>query len=49
MTLTAPSRQSLAQIYREQAYWSQVYADLSVDSGDPPDILDERRTSIVRR
>lgn len=38
---------ALAKIYREGGNFSEVYLDMSVDTGDPPGVQEERRKSVL--
>jgi hypothetical protein len=38
---------SLADVYRDQGNYTQVFIDMSVDTADPPGVREERRTSLL--
>jgi hypothetical protein len=44
---TTRAELDLAGIYREGGNFSEVYLDMSVDTGDPPGVKEERRTSVL--
>ncbi|WP_291041210.1 Vms1/Ankzf1 family peptidyl-tRNA hydrolase [Herbiconiux sp.] len=39
----------MSDVYRRTGPWCQVYLDVSVDTGDPPSVIEERRISVVDR
>jgi hypothetical protein len=45
MTDTTPDRPSWAELLRRPGPWVQVHLDDSVDTGDPPQVLETRRKS----
>jgi hypothetical protein len=49
MTDTTPDRPSWAELLRRPGPWVQVHLDDSVDTGDPPQVLETRRRSVVDR
>ena len=44
---TIHALRTLADVYRDLRPVSQVYLDVSIDSGDPPDIAFERGTAVA--
>lgn len=46
MVTTTPALPTLAELLRDSRPVSQLYVDLAIDSGDPPDISLERATSL---
>ena len=42
------TRSTLARIYRNRADYTHLYVDLSVDTADPPGVLEERRSQRTR-
>jgi hypothetical protein len=47
--MTVGTAGALAAVYRATGPWAQVYLDISVDTADPPQVNDERRTSVADR
>lgn len=45
----ARERRQLADIYRSNEACSQVYLDVSVDTSDPPHVVEERRKAVIDR
>jgi hypothetical protein len=46
MTATTTSNSTLSSIARDPGPWSQAYLDVSVDTADPPGVVEQRITSV---
>ncbi|MBM7027146.1 hypothetical protein JS515_15670, partial [Clavibacter sp. DM3] len=49
MTDPTPDRPSWAELLRRPGPWVQVHLDDSVDTADPPQVLETRRKSVIDR